>query len=410
MAIRNIPEVPGYLTPTIGSTSVPSGATVSTVAGLTLSNPSLYTASTNEESASSVSAAFATGKVPGGLGVRTVGGVKRYFIPSQYLANPDFLYSVPVGSVVTIYNFPCNDGVCGFYTKYLQTTSVYDGNSFAVINYDGAAATNDDFSTSSLASLSLSFSYSGTQAAVTVPAVNLRDLDKNTPASLYQLIKTKKIVLEKFEGHPTNKGTTTTTTWTVPAGVYSIDATLIGGGGAGGGCLVTAAAATSSSNSWAEYGQAGGNTTITYNGVTYTAEGGPLGILGVATCSAPYWSWFNDVNTSSSANASTSLPSADLGNNKPGRGGLGVTGSVSASNSLYKTVDGVSSQFITFDRNSAQGGSGFDGEQRHFTIPVVPGNTLSLTVGASGREFSNGAHNYNTCLSNPGAIYIRYIR
>jgi hypothetical protein len=41
MAIRNIPEVPGYLTPTIGSTQVASGATVSTVAGLTLTSPTL---------------------------------------------------------------------------------------------------------------------------------------------------------------------------------------------------------------------------------------------------------------------------------------------------------------------------------------------------------------------------------
>jgi hypothetical protein len=39
MAIRNIPEVPGYLTPTLGSTSVASGETVTTIAGLTLTSP-----------------------------------------------------------------------------------------------------------------------------------------------------------------------------------------------------------------------------------------------------------------------------------------------------------------------------------------------------------------------------------
>jgi hypothetical protein len=407
MARRDFPEVPGYLTPTIGSTQVASGATVSTIAGLTLSNPSLSTSSTNEESASSVSAEFGTGKVPGGLGIRTVGGVKRYFIPSQYLPNPDFLYSVPIGSTLTIFALPCNDGVCGFGNQAVTTSSIYDGNSFAI----SGNPTDNSFSTSSTSSLTLSFSYSGTQAAVTVPSVNLRDLDKNTPGSLYQLIKTKKIVLEKFEGHPTNKGTTTTTTWTVPAGVYSIDATLIGGGGAGGGVSVAATALTSSSSSWASYGGAGGNTTITYNGATYTAEGGPQGILNTATCLAPVWSWFvDDWMTASSANASTSLPYEDPGNNKPGRGGLGVQGSVSSSNSLYKTVDGVSSQFITFDRNRAEGGLGFDGEERHFTIPVVPGTNLSLTVGASGREFDNNQHDYDTCLSNPGAIYIRYVR
>ena len=41
MAVRNIPEVPGYLTPTIGSTSVASGSTVTTIDGLTLTAPIL---------------------------------------------------------------------------------------------------------------------------------------------------------------------------------------------------------------------------------------------------------------------------------------------------------------------------------------------------------------------------------
>jgi hypothetical protein len=41
MARRDFPEVPGYLAPTIGSTEVASGATVSTVAGLTLTSPTL---------------------------------------------------------------------------------------------------------------------------------------------------------------------------------------------------------------------------------------------------------------------------------------------------------------------------------------------------------------------------------
>jgi hypothetical protein len=43
MARRDFPEVPGYLTPTIGSTQVASGATVTTVAGLTLTSPTLTT-------------------------------------------------------------------------------------------------------------------------------------------------------------------------------------------------------------------------------------------------------------------------------------------------------------------------------------------------------------------------------
>lgn len=41
MARRDFPEVAGYLPPTIGSTAVPSGATVTTVADLTLTNPTI---------------------------------------------------------------------------------------------------------------------------------------------------------------------------------------------------------------------------------------------------------------------------------------------------------------------------------------------------------------------------------
>jgi hypothetical protein len=134
MARRDFPEVPGYLTPTIGSTQVASGATVSTVAGLTLSNPSLSTSSAAVDGGGvTQSISFAQGKVPGGLGVRSVGGAKRFFLPSQYLTDPTFLYSMATGSTVTVTIEVCNSGVCGSPTQLTYTSSgLYDGNSFAV--------------------------------------------------------------------------------------------------------------------------------------------------------------------------------------------------------------------------------------------------------------------------------------
>jgi hypothetical protein len=391
--------ISSYEAPTLGSTSIASGATVSTIAGLTLSNPSLYTASTNEASASSVSAEFGTGKVPGGLGVRTVGGVKRYFIPSQYLPNPDFLYSVPIGSDVTVYTFPCNDGVCGFYTQFLKTTSVYDGNSFVVTNYDGSTAYDDNFSTASTASLELSFVYSGTQAAVTVPSVNLRDLDKDTPGSLYQLIKTKKIVLEKFEGNPNSTCDTVTGSWTVPSGVYSLDITLIGGGGAGGTAFASANAGNASTSANNSYGTNGVDSTITYNGVTYTAAGGAQGEAKSISETGSTWDGAFTGGSESGGGLNTTS-----GNRKPGRGGRGAFSYAQAFTSGYDSND--NGLTLRTSRVTVQGGPGFDGEEKHITLPVVPGSTMSYTIGQNGGDGCN----WGDSTSNPGAMYIRYIR
>jgi hypothetical protein len=412
MARRDFPEVPGYLTPTIGSTQVASGATVTTVAGLTLSNPSLYTASTNEESASAVDAVFAEGKVPGGLGISTVGGVKRYFIPSQYLANPDFLYSVPIGSNVTVYTFPCNSGVCGFYTSFLLTTSVYDGNSFAVTNYDGSTAYDSNFSTGSTAALTLSFVYSGTQASVTVPSVNLRDLDKNTPASLYQLIKTKKIVLAKFEGNPNDKTETVATTWTVPAGVYSIDATLIGGGGGPGPVSAAAATQNGSASTSQSYGNAAGaNTTIIYNGVTYTALGGTQGRTVTASETLPTNGIYSIDGNGGSSGSSSSTSFTIVGNKRPGRGGLGIKASAYASTNVTVAINGTNRLFESKVTAYANGENGNDGDIQHFTIPVIPGTTVALSVGQNGGETGDGdGIKSGFASSNAGAIYIRYVR
>jgi hypothetical protein len=409
MARRDFPEVPGYLTPTIGSTQVASGATVSTIAGLTLSNPSLYTASTNEASASSSTADFATGKVPGGLGVRTVGGVKRYFIPSQYLSNPDFLYSVPIGSTLSLLLLPCTGGVCGFYNQGVTTTGVYDGNSFAI----SGDPSDDTFSTASNASLTIYIGYSGTQAAVTVPSVNLRDLDKDTPGSLYQLIKTKKIVLEKFEGNPLAKNETVATTWTVPAGVYSIDATLIGGGGPPGDTSASAATQNGSSNTNNSYGNsAGANTTIIYNGVTYTALGGTKGRTATASETLPTNGIYTIDGYGSSSGSSSSTSFGLVGNKRPGRGSIGMKASAYASTNVTVAINGTNRLFESKVTAYANGENGNDGDIQHFTIPVIPGTTVALSVGQNGGESFPGedANLAGFASSNPGAIYIRYVR
>jgi hypothetical protein len=407
MARRDFPEVPGYLTPTIGSTQVASGATVSTIAGLTLSNPSLYTASTNEESASSSTADFAQGKVPGGLGVRTVGGVKRYFIPSQYLSNPDFLYSVPIGSTLSLLFLPCNDGVCGFGMQSVTTSGIYDGNSFAI----SGNPDNDTFSTASNASLTIYIGYSGTQAAVTVPAVNLRDLDKDTPGSLYQLIKTKKIVLEKFEGNPNNKTETVATTWTVPAGVYSIDATLIGGGGSPGPVSAAAETQNGSSSISNNYGSSGADTTIIYNGTTYTALGGTQGRTVSASETLPTNGIYEIVTASGSSGSSSSTNFGLVGNKRPGRGGLGIKASANASTNVTIAINGTNRLFESKVSAYANGENGNDGDIQHFTIPVIPGTTVALSVGQNGGETGSGnGIKSGFASSNAGAIYIRYVR
>jgi hypothetical protein len=49
---------------------------------------------------------------------------------------------------------------------------------------------------------------------------------------------------------------------------------------------------------------------------------------------------------------------------------------------------------------------------RHFTIPVVPGTTLSLSVGGNGGEvpYPYSGSEPGSASSNAGAIYIRYLK
>jgi len=89
MARRDFPEVPGYLKPTIGSTEVASGATVTTVAGLTLSNPTL------------------TGTLTAGGGVGTSGQVLQSTGSAVQWATPTS--STPAATRTTLggfYGFP----------------------------------------------------------------------------------------------------------------------------------------------------------------------------------------------------------------------------------------------------------------------------------------------------------------
>jgi hypothetical protein len=221
-----------------------------------------------------------------------------------------------------------------------------------------------------------------------------------------------KIYLEKFEGSRTNKSSTVTTNWTVPAGVYSIDATLIGGGGAGGEVQLSVQSPTNSTSSQASYGNNGINTTITYNGITYTANGGTKGQSDIISVSLPEWGWFNydepTFDSWSSSNNNFNYEAA--GNNKPGRGGIPPYATAYVKNSVYKTINGVSSKFEVRQDGWARGGWGEDGDERHFTISVIPGSTLELSVGGNGQEIDWQSDPLGTATSNAGAIYLRYIK
>jgi hypothetical protein len=316
------------------------------------------------------------------------------------------------GSTVTVTIEVCNSGVCGSPTQLTYTSSgLYDGNSFAVSEDPTAWTTY-----SSTNSLAITISYTGTQAAVTVPPANLRDLDKDTPGSLYQLIKTKKIVLEKFEGSLTDKRTTVATTWTVPAGIYSVDATLIGGGGGPGPLTVAASSNRGGSASSSSFGSDGVNTTIVYNGTTYTAEGGKQGAsktviaeMGNSTFTNPGYA-----GSSSYHSANVSWDYEAVGSKKPGRGSNGMTGNATVRYTLTDLIDNLSAGtslgtvvFKEYVENSSENGG--DGDIRHFTIPVVPGSTLALSTGGNAQEFENEVMPLGTASSNAGAIYLRYI-
>jgi hypothetical protein len=218
------------------------------------------------------------------------------------------------------------------------------------------------------------------------------------------------IFLEKFEGDPTDKSATVTTTWTVPAGVYSIDATLIGGGGPGG--FATASCSGLNANGVAMGYSSfddGGSSTITYNGTTYTALGGTHGPAGTGTYTLPSSWWFFtafDYPGTGSSSTFTDFPTNSSGGTaKPGRGGVGGMARVTITDSTYITLNGE--MLLIQQRGEAIGrsGNGYDGEERHFTIPVVPGTNLSVTVGANAQDGSTPGK----LSSNPGAVYLRYI-
>ena len=220
------------------------------------------------------------------------------------------------------------------------------------------------------------------------------------------------VYLEKFEGNPGNKSQTVSTNWTVPAGVNSIDATLIGGGGPPGDANAYATTQNASSSTENSYGNsAGGNTTIIYNGTTYTALGGTKGRTVSASETLPT-NGIYEINTAGGGSGSGSSTSFGLvGNKRPGRGGIGVKASANASANVTIAINGTNRLFESKVTAYANGENGNDGDIQHFTIPVTPGTTVALSVGQNGGESFPGedANLAGFASSNPGAIYIRYV-
>jgi hypothetical protein len=171
--------VPGYLTPTIGSTSIESGATVSTVAGLTLTSPTL-TSSDSGSLSGSGTASWSSSPVntyPAGnpYGIKTVNSQKRIVMPN--VAN---LESMPIGSTVTFGDIYSNNGVGGapiFQT--FTTTGLYDGNGFNIAENPTDTSTSDPGGNHEFI-----ISWTGTESAKTITADTLRFLNPNAAGSV----------------------------------------------------------------------------------------------------------------------------------------------------------------------------------------------------------------------------------
>jgi hypothetical protein len=374
------------------------------LAAITLTTPTFTSSASGALSGSGTASwsSYPVNTYPAGnpYGIKTINGQKRVVMPN--VANFE---NMPIGSTVTFSDEYMNNGVGGApIQQTLTTTGLYDGNGFNI------AAGNDTFTSDPGGNHTFGFSWTGTESAKTITADTLRFLNPNSAGSIQQqliLNSNKKIVLEKFEGDPTDKSATIGKTWTVPAGVYSIDATLIGGGGPGG-FLTCSASSNNASGSVVAFisdEYYGGDTTIVYNGTTYTAAGGPEGVFATDTVALPTWTWFQNKDGSSSTFSSFPIDGYP-GNRKPGRGGPGGVGRVTVSDSSTINVDGVNVNFGQQGRAEARSGNGFDGEERHFTIAVVPGTTMALSVGANGGD----GIVWGEPSSNPGAIYIRYVK
>ena len=196
-------------------------------------------------------------------------------------------------------------------------------------------------------------------------------------------------------------------TWTVPAGCHKINVRMIGGGG--------------SSAGHNSQGIAGGNTTLTYNGTTYTANAGKGGYQEAAanfisentlSMSYDFYHTTNGSDSSSSSGGGSGNDESifDTDSDTPGRGqpesylGYSYTSSLTVTSLITASAlnSNISSSFSSNVVVST--GGGYDGAETEFELTVTPGAVISYVIGKGAQCPRNTAKG-----SNPGSIYITRI-
>ena len=318
------------------------------------------------------------------------------------------LENMPINSSLNVSysTLICIDGMCGFSGGgYIYSAgdllSTYDGYKVEVPydanQSDEALPTNDQYSYTQYWTVS----WEGSRPGQVLDSNNFKKLTYNP-----------KIYVESFEGNPENKTETVSYTWTVPERVYSIYATVIGGGGAAGSAEAQASSQNGSSSQQLTYGNnTGADSTIIYNGTTYRAKGGTRGLSVFDYAQAPQWDFFSMPNGGGGSGSGSNTYFSEPGDKRPGRGGIGVNANASASSNNTIPINGTNRYFEVTAKANATSGKGNDGDMNHFTIPVVPGSTLELSVGQNGGEVGWGfGARLGSASSNAGAIYIRYVK
>jgi hypothetical protein len=321
------------------------------------------------------------------------------------MANLD---NMPINSSlnVSIMRLTCIDGMCGFSGGgYIYSAgdllSTYDGYKVEVPydpnQTDEALPTNDQYFYTEYWTVS----WEGSNPEQSLSSNDFKKLKSNP-----------KIYLKSFEGNPENKTETVSYTWTVPQGVYGVYATLIGGGGAPGMAEAQASSQNGSASQQLNYGNAfGGDTTIVYNGTTYTAKGGAKGLGVFDSAQTPNWDFFTMPNGGGGSGTGSNTYFGQPGDRRPGRGGIGVNVNASANSNNTIPINGTNRYFEVTAKANATSHKGNDGDVKYFTIPVVPGSTLNLSVGQNGGEEGWGpGSRLGSASSNAGAIYLRYVK
>lgn len=161
---------------------------------------------------------------------------------------------------------------------------------------------------------------------------------------------------------------TSGTSWTVPAGVTKINATLIGGGGGSGGANITTFGGASS-------GGTGGTTTFT-GATSATGGAGGAGFNGGS-----------GNNSSANSEFVSYSPTANTG-----LGAFGARQSVLYNSQMW----------------AGEGHNGSDSQKITSTLTTTPGASISYAIGAGGTAGASGTNGVAGAAGASGSIIIEY--